>query len=130
MRSTKLAAVLAVATLTGLVPSSSHETTSRITHTLIGMETDSIARGGSSYEDGEKLALRDLEQGLKQYVVFGLLIDGRQIEKHLASYGLEAYFAGCVVSDWGDGYNDTVRRKLGIGERIQTLFALEPAVDL
>jgi hypothetical protein len=84
----------------------------------------------SSYEDGEKLALRDLEQGLKQYVVFGLVIDGRQIEKHLASYGLEAYFAGCVVSDWGDGYNDTVRRELGIRERISTLIALEPAVDL
>ena len=84
----------------------------------------------SSYEDGEQLALRDLAHGLKQYVVFGLLIDGRQVKKHLASYGLEAYFAGCVVEPWGAGYNDTVRRELGIRQRISTLIALEPAVDL
>lgn len=120
MHLAKLTVILSLTVLTGI--------------TLYGSRSPDVEvvglRSDGTYEDGEKAALGDLGQGIKQYVVYGLVIDGRQIEKHLASYGLEAYFAGCVVSDWGKGYNDTVRRELGIRERISTLIALEPAVDL
>ena len=54
--------------------------------------------------DGDVAAMRDLERGKRQIVMYGLVIGRQSIREATQKYGYSVSFAGCVMSGPHYGY--------------------------
>ena len=69
-----------------------------------------------TYEDGQQRALADMADGKLLVFRFGLIspIYEKETESKYETMSVTPYYAGCILYDFGFGYNSVVEEKLGI----------------